>query len=155
MLECWKQISLMLLTFEYCQAPVSSSNFSSTGSVNVFLHLVIIDNGSFDTNTTRHSWWTTLIRSMIHSHTVELRSEGFHGTGLIFPIDWNSFIANIEINKKMTNGTENNFPYKWIPLLPGPLEQSSTVSCFIVPSSFDILKKVDFHWCAKKPRQLN
>ena len=54
-LECWKRISLMLLTSEFCQAPVLSSIFSSTGSVNAFLHLVIVDNGSFDIDTTRYA----------------------------------------------------------------------------------------------------
>ena len=37
--------------------------------------------------------------------TVELHSKGFHGTGLIFSIDQNSFIANIEINRKIINRT--------------------------------------------------
>ena len=37
--------------------------------------------------------------------TVKLRSKGFQGTSLIFPIDWNSLKANIEINKKSVNGT--------------------------------------------------
>ena len=30
--------------------------------------------------------------------TVELRSKGFHGTGLNFPADWNSFIVNVDMN---------------------------------------------------------
>ena len=37
-------------------------------------------------------------------HTVELRSKGFHGTGLIFLLDGDSFMANIEIDRKITIG---------------------------------------------------
>ena len=37
----------------------------------------------------------------INFNTVELCSKKFQGTGLIFPIDWNSLTANIEINKKI------------------------------------------------------
>ena len=32
---------------------------------------------------------------------VDLLSKGFYETGLTFPIDWNSIIAIIEINRKM------------------------------------------------------
>ena len=53
--------------------------------------------------------------------TVKLRFKGFHGTGLIFPIDRNSLIANIEIDRKMTNGTLNHFPYRRISLAGGSL----------------------------------
>ena len=42
--------------------------------------------------------------------TVELRFKGFHGTGLIFPIDGNSLIANIQIIRKIVDGTSNDFP---------------------------------------------
>ena len=53
--------------------------------------------------------------------TVKLRSKGFQGTGLIFPIDWNSLIANIEINRKMLCGTWNIFPYRRISFPAGSL----------------------------------
>ena len=69
--------------------------------------------------------------------TVELCSKGFHGIGLIFPIDWNSFIANVEIKKKIIDGTGNYFLYRQrlamslligrFPFLSGPLERGSTV----------------------------
>ena len=42
--------------------------------------------------------------------TVKLRSKGFHRTGLSFPIDWNWFIANIEISKKIASRTWYCFP---------------------------------------------
>ena len=48
-------------------------------------------------------------------------AKGFHGTGFFFPIDWNSFIANVEINKKITNGTWNNFRHRQISLPVGSL----------------------------------
>ena len=53
--------------------------------------------------------------------TVEIHAKGFHGTSFFFPIDWNSFIANVEINKKITNGTWNNFRHRQISLPVGSL----------------------------------
>ena len=41
---------------------------------------------------------------------MELRSKGFHGTSLIFPVNWNYLIANIEMKREMISGPIDNFP---------------------------------------------
>ena len=69
------------------------------------------------------------VRAVFGSHvwlyvilpTVELRSKGFHGTSLIFPINWNSLIAGIETYRKIINVTKNHFPYRRISLPAGSL----------------------------------
>ena len=58
---------------------------------------------------------------------VKLRSKVFHGTSLIFHIDWHCLIANIEMNRKIAKGPEMISLINGIPFLPGPLERSSTV----------------------------
>ena len=50
--------------------------------------------------------------------------------GLVFAIDWNSLIANTEINKKIINGTWNQFPYKRICLPAGSLREKFLCSNF-------------------------
>ena len=42
--------------------------------------------------------------------TVNLQSKGFQGTASIFPMDWESLKANIEIYKNRYGGTKNNIP---------------------------------------------
>ena len=44
------------------------------------------------------------------AYTVNLQSKGFQGTALIFPMDWESLIASIEIDKNRNGGTKNSIP---------------------------------------------
>ena len=56
----------------------------------------------------RLEWFLFLFYSsilLLAPTTVELRSKGFYGTGLIFPIHCNSFIANVEMNRKIADGS--------------------------------------------------
>ena len=70
----------MLLTFEYCQPPVPSSSFSSTGSVNLLLHLIIVDNGAFGTNTikggSRHAEKSCKVLMMMMKVAKEDQEQG-------------------------------------------------------------------------------
>ena len=66
------------------------------------------------------------------SYTVELHSKGFHRTSLIFAIDWNSHIANKEIDRKITKGILNHFPYWRISLPGGSLGARFHCSCWLL-----------------------
>ena len=69
-----------------------------------------------------------------------LHSKGFHGTGLIFFINWDFFIANKEINRKITNGTWNNFTYRRISLPAGSLGAKFHCMLYVTSELIEVVK---------------
>ena len=68
--------------------------------------------------------------------TVNLRPKAFHGTGRNFILDWNSLIANIEIDKRIVIGTWSHFPYRRISPPAGSLTMQGWETGFCLFSVF-------------------
>ena len=47
---------------------------------------------------------------LFHHFGLHYTPKGFYGTASIFPIDWESLKANIEIDKNKYDGIKNNIP---------------------------------------------
>ena len=96
----------------------------------------------------RLEWFLLLFYSsilLLAPTTVELRSKGFYGTGLIFPIHCNSFIANVEMNRKIADGSLEAKFHCSINLSVG-IEQCKFPCCQENISYF-VRKKISFFLC--------